>query len=487
MMKIAIIGGGIAGLSAAYRAEGLRRTGAGSYVLFEQSPRLGGVIRTEIVDGCVVEAGPDSFLSEKPAAAALCREIGLGDQLIGSNDASRKTQILMNGRLVPLPDGLQFMVPTRLVPIAMTPLFSWKTKLRFAREWFSSPAPAPEADESVAAFVRRHFGDEVVDRLADPLLSGIYGGEAARLSVRAVLPRMVEMEAKRGSLTRAMLAARKQKQKATAISTPSLFTSLRGGMQQMIDGLTSQLDPQSIRLQTAVRRLECRDGGWLVHSETGGSEHSEWFDGVVLAVPAYAAGALLQDTGAELASELTGIAYSSSITVCLAYDLGSIGKVEMEGFGFLVPRCEGKCMLACTFVQRKFPHRVPEGRALLRCFIAGANADSAMQKSDIEITAMIQEELRAIMNIQTAPLFTRVYRWRRAMAQYEVGHLERMDQVDSLRRKLPGLALAGNAYRGIGIPDCVATGAAAVAEITATEQAGAISKQSRAVRVHQGK
>jgi oxygen-dependent protoporphyrinogen oxidase len=380
---------------------------------------------------------------------------------------------------------LQFMVPTRLIPTALTPLFSWRTKLRFAQEWFFGRAGNSNADESVAAFVSRHFGNEVVDRLAAPLLSGIYGGDAERLSVRAVLPRMVEMEARHGSLTRALLAARKRTRsegnKRTA--RPAVFTSLCGGMQQMVDKLTAQLDPKALKLQSQVRSLERRDGAWTLHSEVAGSERMERFDGVVLAVPAYVAGALLRDAHSELASELANIAYSSSIIVCLAYDLPAIGNVEMDGFGFLVPQSEGKHMMACTFVHRKFPHRAPSGRALLRCFIGGANAESVFGQRDDEIVAMVQEELRAIMNLAAAPLFTRVYRWKRAMAQYEVGHLARVEEIESLRRGLPGLALAGNAYRGIGIPDCIAAGATAVTEIIGTAPSQAVSQPSPTVRV----
>src|SRR5581483_5106943 len=210
MKRIAIVGGGISGLSAAFELEQRRKSGAElEYVLYEASPHLGGVLRTEMVDGCLVEAGPDSFVTEKPWAADLCRSLGLGDQLIGSNDADRKTYILTGGRLVEMPDGLMFLVPTKIMPTGMSPLFSWKTKLRMAQELFHPPR-AVEHDESVAAFVERHYGSEMVDRLADPLLSGVYGGEAASLSVRAVLPRFAEMERTHGSLGRAMLAARKK-------------------------------------------------------------------------------------------------------------------------------------------------------------------------------------------------------------------------------------------------------------------------------------
>src|SRR5271167_3201554 len=235
MKRIAIIGGGISGLSAAFALEEQRAQGASlEYVLFESSARLGGVLVTERVDGCLVEAGPDSFLTEKPWASDLCREVGLADQLIGSNDADRKTYILVKGRLVVIPDGLMFMVPTKITPTLLSPLFSVRTKMRMAAEWFHPPHKA-DGDESVATMVERHYGPEMVDRLADPLLSGVYGGEASQLSVRAVLPRFAEMEAKHGSLGRAMLAARKKMAAAAKGPSRPLFSSLKDGMQQMVD------------------------------------------------------------------------------------------------------------------------------------------------------------------------------------------------------------------------------------------------------------
>ena len=474
MKRIAIVGGGSAGLSAAYRAELLRRAGSVEYTLFEQSNRLGGVIQTEIVDDCVVEGGPDSFLTEKPAGAALCRDLGIGDQLISSNDADRKTTILIGRERVPLPDGLQFLIPTRIMPMAFTPLFTWGTKLRFAREWFvPSPEHTDGEDESVANFVRRHFGEEVVDRLADPLLSGIYGGSAERLSVRAVLPRMVQMEEKHGSLIRAMLAARREMRVPQPGSAPRpLFTSLKRGMQQMTDAAAAQLDPSSVRLGTAVQTIENLGTGWRLQT-TGGSRD---FDSVVLATPAYAAGKLLWKVRPDLAQLLEGISYSSSITIVFGYDAAAVRDVDLSGFGFLVPRSQGKRMLACTFVHHKFPHRAPPDRVLLRCFIGGDNAEAAMQIQDEELAILIRGELREILGLSGEPRFTRIYRWKRAMAQYEVGHLKRMDAIRRLRVQLPGLALAGNAYTGIGVPDCIRTGAEAIAELTAgAEKPAAIS------------
>ena len=259
MRRIAIIGGGISGLSAAFYLEKARRSGADiEYSLFESGQRLGGVLSSDHIDGCLVEAGPDSFLTEKPWAVALCRELGLDDQLIGSNDSERKTYIVVKGKLVAMPDGLMFMVPTRLVPTALSPLFSWNTKVRMAQELLHPPRPMQD-DESVAQLVQRHFGAEVVDRLADPLLSGVYGGDAAKLSARAVLPRFVEMEEKYGSLSRAMLAAHKKMVRTASKKPPRpLFTSLRDGMQQMVDAIVTRLDPQAIRLRRHVRRLTLR-------------------------------------------------------------------------------------------------------------------------------------------------------------------------------------------------------------------------------------
>jgi oxygen-dependent protoporphyrinogen oxidase len=457
MIRIAIIGGGISGLTAAFTLEERRRTGALEYTLYESSPRLGGILRTEHIQDCIVEAGPDSFLTEKPAAADLCRRLGLGDQLIGSNDADRKTYILVRGRLIPMPDGLMFMVPTKILPTGFSPLFSWTAKLRMARELFHPPCTA-QADESVASLVERHYGIEMVDRLADPLLSGIYGGEAASLSVRAVLPRFAEMERTHGSLGRAMLAARQKR--VSDASQPSLFTSLKNGMQQLIEALVLQLKQDSLLTNTSVHSIQRDAGGWSV----SGSLKSDHFDAVILAVPTHAAARLLTISNPDLSAELAAIGYSSSLTVGLGYDR-EVRHSLPPGFGFLVPRSEGKRLLATTFVHNKFPHRAPEDRALLRCFFAGSNAENIWQLSEDAIIAVVRNELQQILGLRAAPLFARVYKWKSAMSQYGVGHLERLDRIDRLRRQLPGLALAGNGYRGIGIPDCIRSGQEAANQI----------------------
>ena len=456
MKRIAIIGGGISGLSAAYALEEKRRAGLEvQYVLYEASARFGGVLVTDRVDGCILEAGPDSFLTEKPWATDLCAKLGLAGQLIGSNDAGRKTYILLRGKLVEMPDGLMFMVPTKLAPTIFSPLFSTQTKLRMAQEWFHPPHKA-NGDETVAAFVERHYGPEMVDRLADPLLSGVYGGEASQLSVRAVLPRFAEMEAKYGSLGRAMLAARSAARKAKTPPRP-LFTSLENGMQQMVDALVAVLDADALNAGATVQAVAPEAGSWVVSAGL----QSDEFDAVILALPTKAAASLLQRCGPQLAAELGAIEYSSSVTVALGYDK-QVRDSLPPGFGFLVPRSEGKRMLAATFVHNKFPHRAPEDRAILRCFLGGARGEQMLALSEEEILSIVREELDQILQLRAEPLFTRVFKWRGAMAQYGVGHLERLERIEALRQKLPGLALAGNGYSGIGVPDCVRSGTAAV-------------------------
>jgi len=458
MKRIAIIGGGISGLAAAFTLEEQRCAGAPvEYVLFESSPRFGGVIATEHVENCLVEAGPDSFLTEKPWAAELCRKLGLGDQLLGSNDAQRKTYILVNNKLVAIPDGLMFMVPTRFMPTLLSPLFSFRTKLQMAREWFHTSNQSA-ADETVASFVERHYGTEMVERLADPLLSGIYGGDASQLSMHAVLPRFLEMESKHGSLGRATMAARN---KTAPNSSRPLFTSLKDGMQLMVDTLVTRLSPSALHPNRPVRSMGPQEGGWLISAR----DESYRFDAVIVATPAYIAATLLQDASHDLASELRAIPYTSSVTVTLAYDQ-NVRAMLPPGFGFLVPRTEGKRLLAATFVHNKFSHRAPADRALIRCFLGGSRDQQILQSSDEEILRIVREEFKQILGLAAEPIFTRVYKWNAAMAQYTLGHLQRLERIQQFSRGLPALAVAGNGYSGIGVPDCVRSGVDAATALT---------------------
>ena len=466
-MRIAIVGGGIAGLAAAYEIETARAQDAAlQYTLFESRSRLGGSLSSEVVNDAVLEEGPDSFLTEKPAAAELCRELGLESDLLPSNDAARKTYIVVHNRLVALPDGLMFLVPTKLVATAFTPLFSVATKLRMAFELLHPPRLGHPGDESVAALVERHYGAEAVDRLADPLLSGIYGGAAAELSAGAVLPRLVEMETRLGSLTRGMLAAHRQMQVGAKISSKtqnrgaarSIFTTLRGGMSQLVSAVTARLDPASLRLNAPVASIKREGAGWQI--ESAGA--TDLYDGLILAVPAWAAAELLLSVDADLTADLAAIPYSSSITVNLIYDESRLGRLP-QGFGFLVPASEGRSMLACTFAHRKFLGRTPPDKAVFRAFLGGVHRDALLAQSDESLIATVRRDLTEILGPRALsptlePEHARVARWPRAMAQYAVGHRQRMERIKAHVADLPGLRLAGNAYDGIGIPDCIRLG-----------------------------
>ncbi len=443
MPRVIIIGGGVSGLSAAYYLSkaGLRP------VLIEQRPRLGGVVCTEHVEGCVLEAGPDSFLSVKPAALELVRELGLGDEIIGSNDHLRKTYVKRRNGLTPLPDGLMMMVPTKVMPLVTSPLLGWGTKIRMGLEWFRKPRPAAE-DESVAEFVRDHYGQEAVDYLAEPLLSGVYGGDPEQLSITAVLPRFAELASRYGSLTKGVLHERRNARRAAA-GAP-LFRTLKGGLGELVDATVkaSQFDWLRARAEAVERTasgFRVRAGGdWLE------AEH------LVLACEAHNAAQLAPD--ARIAELLAAVPYTSSMTVALGFDEHAFPK-PLKGFGFLVPKRERRHLMAATWVGTKFPFRTPPGIALVRCFLHEWDA------GDETVIATILQELREIVPFNDRPRFTRVYRWPRSMAQYTVGHLRRTAEIEARVAAIPGLHLAGNAYHGIGVPDCIRMGKQAAEEI----------------------
>jgi oxygen-dependent protoporphyrinogen oxidase len=362
----------------------------------------------------------------------------------------------------------------------LTRLFSFSTKLRMGLELLLPPRPTWLPDESVASLVERHFGREAVERLADPLLAGIFGGDSTRLSARTVLPRLVEMESEYGSLTRGMLAAhRKMRARAKAAASANgtnpgaprapraIFTALRGGMQQMIDALAARLDPDSVRLSAPVTAIAKSASIWRIESR-GATEN---YDAVIMASPAWAAAALLGSVDAALSEELNAIPYSSSITLNLIYDEDQLGRLP-DGFGFLVPAVEGRTILACTFVHRKFLGRTPHGKVLLRAFLGGMKNESLIDASDADLVAIVRRELseilgEAVIPQSAKPEHTQVSRWRRSMAQYAVGHQDRRQRIAERVAALPGLRLAGNAYDGIGIPDCIRLGRQAAKELIA--------------------
>ncbi len=478
--RVAVVGGGITGLAAAYALARARQAGAPlEEYLLESSGRLGGSVLTERIEGCIVEAGPDSFLTEKPEAAALCRELGLGDALLGSNDEDRRHYIVRDGRLVPLPDGLLLFVPRRLWPVLTTSLFPFRTKLDLAAKWIASwpplagwpavagwapakPSPSLDADESVESFVRRHLGRGVYENVAEPLLAGIFGGDAARLSARSTLPRLLELEAKSGNLLRGFRSAAARSKAPSA--SGSLFTTLRDGLGQMVARLETKLESGRVRLRARVLavRGETAGAGYEIHYqvESGDGRLTLEADALILALPAHECARLLRPLDESLGESLKNIPYASALTVALGYD-SRVRASLPRGFGFLVRGKEKRKLLACTFVHNKFPHRAPPDRALLRCFLGGAMESGVMGASDDEIVSMARAELREILGLRAEPLFSRVYRWPAAMPQYVVGHQDTVVRIRAQLEKHPGLFLAGNAYTGIGLPDCVREGTAA--------------------------
>jgi oxygen-dependent protoporphyrinogen oxidase len=429
MRPVVIIGGGISGLATAYY---LSKHGIPSR-LIEREERLGGVIQTERVAGCLLEAGPDSFVNFKPWALQLIRELGLADQVIGSNDHLRATYIWKRGRMVRMPDGLTLMVPAKTWPMVTTPLLSWPTKMRMAAEWFRSPGAA-NGDRSVSEFVEEHYGREVVDYLTEPLLAGVYGGNSDEMSVRSVLPRMVEWEAKYGSLSRGA-------KKEVKAGGGTLFSTLRGGLSTLVEELIRQTGTTMEVIRAEAEEVR---PGWRVRVQR------QWMeaDHVVLACPAWQAAKLVSS---ELAGLLASIPYTSSTIVALVYNRSEVHH-PLNGFGFLVPRVERRSLTACTWMNTKFSYRVPDDKVALRCFMHG-NSDDA------------EQEIREKMGITAKPIERRVTHWPLSMAQYTVGHEARVREIEELLAGSPGLHLAGNAYYGIGIPDCVRMGKAAADRI----------------------
>ena len=447
-----IVGGGISGLSAAHY---LTRAGI-PVTLVEKEPRLGGVMQTDSIDGCTLELGPDSFLAAKTAAFDLIRDLGLAGEIIGSNDHLRKSYILRRGRLVALPDGLMMVVPTKVIPLLTSSLLSGSTKFRMGMEWFRRPGAAL-SDRSVAAFLRDHYGQESVDYLGEPLLSGVYGGDPEELSVVSVLPRFAELEAKYGSLTRGVLAMRgRGGGTGGGWSGRPLFQSLKGGLAVMAEAIVRAAGERLTVVQGTVEVVERAGENWRVRM------HGNWLETghLILACRAYQSAELLRPVCPELADLLAAIPYTSSMTLALGYRRRDV-KHPLNGFGFLVPKAERGLLLGCTWLGTKFPHRVPDDKAVLRCFMAG----DSLERRDDDVIETARGEIRRIMGVDAEPIFARIARWPHSMAQYTVGHAERVRKIEAMVAALPGLHLAGSAYHGIGVPDCIATGKRAAERI----------------------
>jgi oxygen-dependent protoporphyrinogen oxidase len=455
---VAIIGGGIAGLSAAYYLQ-KQAAAAGttlSYTVLEASARWGGHILTEAVDHpagrFVVEAGPDSFITQKPWGVQLARELGLEERLLGTNDQMRKVYVLNGGKPTPMPDGVLLIVPTKLMPFVLSPLISPLGKLRMGLDLLIPPKRDGE-DETLADFVRRRLGSEALDKIAEPLLSGIYNSEAEKQSLLATFPRFRDLEVKYGSLTRGMLASRRNGKQAAPSGNGhkplSVFMSLAGGTGELVEALLAHLTGD-LRLNTPVERLAHRpEGGYRITTTGGETLHA---DAVVLAVPAYIAAALTHDLVPAVAAGLASIRYVSTGTISLAYRLADIRR-PLHGFGLVVPSSERRPVNAVTWSSLKFDGRAPEGFALLRVFFGGSRSPQSMALDDDALVATARAQLREFMDIEAAPLFHRIYRWDRSNAQYDVGHLARVAALEAALP--PGLYVTGSPYRGVGLPDCI--------------------------------
>lgn len=442
MNPVAIVGGGISGLSTAWY---LSRQGVPA-VLFESEPRTGGLIHTELVQDCQIEWGPDSFITTKTAARDLIEELGLSDDLI-STAPHRKTYLWNGEKLVPIPEGLQLVAPSKLGPIFSTPLLTWGTKVRMALEMLRKPHILPLPDRSVSAFINDHYGREAVEIIAEPLMAGVYGGAPELLSAASVLPKLVEYECRYGSLTRGARENRGPDRKS------GLFQTLKSGMGHLTQTLSAKLAqkvPVIHEAVTAIELAKTRGEGYFVRSQgTPPLEASS----VVLACRTWQAAPLVESFAPTLARDLAAIPYSSAITLALGYRRRELDH-PLDGFGFLVPRKYRRHVLACTWVGAKWPHKVPEGRAVLRCFLSGSE-EYVRETPEEDLIRSCRNDLHALMGVKTEPVFTRINRWPRSMPQYEVGHKALVESIFSQLSAHPGLYLAGNAYDGVGIPDSI--------------------------------
>ena len=454
-MRLVVVGGGIAGLAAAHRAVELARERgiALELTLLEARERLGGTIATERMGGFLVEAGPDSFLSEKPWALALCKRLGVEDRLTRTDDRFRKVYVWHAGRLHPLPDGFQLLGPTRLAPFLRSPLFSWPGKLRMALDLVLPRGGAD--DESLGAFVRRRLGREALERVAQPLVAGIYTADPDDLSLAATLPRFLELEKRERSILLALWrAARTAPQPGTSGARWSLFVTFKEGMEELVATLAARLPVGTALVKHPVTGVERRGEAWRVDIDASGPMAA---DRVILATETHVAGRLLRYVDPSLATLLGEIPYASSATISLGYRHADVPHA-LDGFGFVVPRIEGRALLACTFSSVKYPGRAPAGHVLLRCFVGGALDERILELDDASLARRARDELGQALGIKAEPVLTRLFRWPAAMPQYHVGHLARVETIERRLAGLPGLRLAGGAYRGVGIADCIRAG-----------------------------
>jgi oxygen-dependent protoporphyrinogen oxidase len=457
MKGIAILGGGISGVTAAYECSRMQSAGEPiEFTLFESSSRLGGIVSTRhaVLAGsghCLLELGPDGWISEKPWARDLAIELGLGPEIVSSNDAERRTLLLRDGVLLPIPDGMRMMVPLDDEAIRHTPLLSENARQAYLGEpnradELRQLAAGTPGDLSVADFVRRHFGDEATRTFAGPLLAGIFGGDIERLSARSTMPFFVALEREHGSL----IAGLREQQASRSSSVTPIFTSLRTGLSTLIDAMAARIPAKNLRTSEPVLALARQDATWTVTTAAG----SKTFDTIFLATPSHVSRALLLPIDRELA-ELHNIATSSAVLVAMAFSK----KIPLPtAFGFLVQQPQPKfhpALLAGTFSHIKYPHTAPPNAMTLRIFFGGPLVSEVEEMSDDAILDLAQQQLRLLFPDIPAPELAIVQRWPHSLPQYEIGHSERVRSIETRALSLPGLHLLGNAYHGVGLPDMV--------------------------------
>ena len=486
--RVAIVGAGISGLAAAHRLCEL--DDSVGVTLLEASARAGGVIHTLSADGFLAETGPDNFITNPATATDLCTRLGLADELIPVEATARTAFVVSRGRLVRIPEGFALMAPRRAAPLLASPLLSWPGKLRVLAEPLV-PARTDDADESLGDFARRRLGREAFERLVQPLVAGIYTADPEKLSMRAALRRFYDFERRDGSLLRglsreAQAGGSEVKPSASAQSSSgaryNLFVTLRGGLQTLVAALVDRLPSGALRLSSPVTSIApVADTGAMTNSAVPAAgprwrltwraadtdlEHDETFDGLILAAPAPRCGELLAPLAPALADELRQIEYAGSAVVLTGYRREQIAHA-MDASGFVVPAIEGRRILACSFASAKYRHRAPEGHVLLRVFVGGASDPSAVELPDAQLRTIVTNELGELIGLRGEPDFWHVARWPRSMPQYHLGHCERVAEIEALAAELPRLALAGNAYHGVGIPACIASGEAAAERLLA--------------------
>jgi len=461
-MNIAILGAGTSGLAAAYRLHQLMPQAV--LQVFDRRSRTGGVLETLQKDGFQIEQSADNFITTVPWGLNLCKELGLGSELVQTNPHARRTYVVRKGKLHLLPDGFLMMAPTKLMPMATTPILSPLGKLRAGLELLI-PSRKDDVDESMAAFVRRRLGREVFERLVEPLVSGVYAADMEKLSVLATLPRFRDMERQYGSLIWAMQRQLKAN-KAAHLSEQSgarysMFVTLRNGLSGLCETMAQRLPAGSLQLGTEVAQInKTPEGKWVVHTKS----ETLLFDAVIAATSAADVSKLLRNSLPALAETLGKIEHEGTAIATFAFDSTQV-KQEFRGMGFVVPKIEQSPILAGSFSSVKYEHRAPTGKFLIRVFAGGARAPELAVMPEEQLVPLLLKELRKIIRIEGEPLFTTVAHWANTMPQYNVGHRERIRKIESLVSVEPSLALAGNAFQGVGIPNCIHTGFTAAEKI----------------------